>query len=234
VLEKGQVMPRDLLAESQHRLVPRALFIYLVLIWLMLVWADIDARDAGFRYLVSAALLMGFPLCVLLARRMAASYRDAGGGAVRALAAATGAILLPVSALCVSQALGEHDRGKHGGHEIVSASLVEAFESADNPDGLRLRIRGLTLAPAYLAMTGPGLARAELLVDTSLLPGGAGQNLMVEARLLGTSDGRLVWRTEYLVDATDIRAIRRVLLRALSEGMSRTCEGVSGGAGELI
>ncbi len=45
------MMPRDLLAESQHRLVPRALFIYLVLIWLMLVWADIDARDAGFRYL---------------------------------------------------------------------------------------------------------------------------------------------------------------------------------------
>jgi|GEM_PF-3931332 len=227
------MMPREPHAESRHRLVPGALFIYLVLIWTMLACTDIDSHGAGFRYLISAGLLMGFPLCVWLARRMGLSSR-VRGGAVRTLAAATGAVLLPLSALGVSQAFGGHESGEFGDHKIVAASLVEAFENADNPDGLRLRIRGLTLAPAYLAMTGPGLARAELLVDTSLLPGLAGQNLMIEARLLGTSDGRLVWRTEYRVDAADIKAIRRVLLRALSEGMSRTCEGVSGGEGELI
>ncbi len=225
-------MSRARHAESRHLLVPRALFIYLVSIWIMLVWTDIDAHSAGFRYLISSTLLMGFPLCIWLARRMGSSAR--GAGAVRTLAAATGAILLPVSALCVSQVLGGHESRDAGGHEIVAASLVEALESSESPDGLRLRIRGLTLAPAYLAMTGPGLARAELLVDTSLLPGVEGQSLMIEARLLGTSDGRLVWRTEYRVDAADIKAIRRVLLRALSEGMSRTCEGESGDEGELI
>ncbi|MGB5623521.1 MAG: hypothetical protein WBN65_13595 [Gammaproteobacteria bacterium] len=211
---------------------PRALFIYLVSIWMMLVWTDIDTHSAGFRYLISSSLLMGFPLCIWLARRMAPTAR--GAGVVRTLAASIGAVLLPLSALCLSQLVDGHASRDADGHELVAASLVEALESSQSPDGLRLRIRGLTLAPAYLAMTGPGLARAELLVDTSLVPDMEGQSLMIEARLLGTSDGRLVWRTEYRVDAADIKAIRRVLLRALSEGMSRTCEGESVGEGELI
>ncbi|MGD8976008.1 MAG: hypothetical protein PVG91_00275 [Gammaproteobacteria bacterium] len=214
--------------------VPRALFIYLILIWLTLGWTELEAYGSGFKYLIAACLLAGFPLCIVLARRLTPSATGFLGAAARPLTAAAGAMALPLTALCLSHAADSGQELELDGHKIVAASLVEAIEASDPADGLRLRIRGLTLTPADLAVSDLELARAELLVDTTLHPGVGGKDLLVKARLVGSSDGRLVWSTEYRVDAGDIRAVRRILLRALSEGMSRTCEGGPASEGQLI
>ncbi len=213
---------------------PRALFIYLILIWLTLGWTELEAHGSGFKYLIAASLLAGFPLCVVLARRWMPSATGPVGAAARPLAAATGAMALPLTALFLSHAADSGPEFEMDGHTIVAASLVEAIEASDPAEGLRLRIRGLTLTPADLAVSDLELARAELLVDATLQPGTGGKDLLVQARLVGSSDGRLVWSTEYRVDAGDIRAVRRILLRALSEGMSRTCEGGPENEGQLI
>ena len=214
--------------------VPRALFIYLIMIWLTVGWAELEAHGSGFKYLIAACLLAGFPLCIVLARRLTLSVSGPVGAAARPLAAAVGAMALPLTALCLSHAADSRPEYEMDGHSIVAASLVDAIEASDPADGLRLRIRGLTLTPADLAVSDLELARAELLVDTTLHPGIGGKDLLVRARLVGSSDGRLVWSTEYRVDAGDIRAVRRILLRALSEGMSRTCEGGPASEGQLI
>lgn len=212
----------------------RALFVYLVLIWLTLGWTDLDAHDSGVRYLIAFGLLAGFPVCILLARRLQPPAAGLLQAAAAPLLAAAGAVALPLAAVALSHAMDRGLRAESEGHRFVAASLVDAIETADQADGLRLRIRGLTLTPAYLAVGDAELARAELLVDTSLQRGSSGPHLLVQARLLGAADGRLVWSTDYRVDAEDLVAVRRVLLRALSEGMSRTCEGGSLTEGQLI
>jgi hypothetical protein len=212
----------------------RALFIYLVLIWLTLGWTDLDAHDSGLRYLIAVCLLAGFPVCILLARRLERSAAGLLQAAVPPLLAAAGAVALPLAAVALSHAMDRGLTAESEDHRIVAASLVDAIETADQADGLRLRIRGLTLTPDYLAVGDAELARAELLVDTTLQRGHSGPHLLVQARLLGAADGRLVWSTDYRVDAEDLAAVRRVLLRALSEGMSRTCEGGSLTEGQLI
>lgn len=225
---------RPVPTESGAGALPRALFIYLILVWLILGWTELESHGSGFKYLIAVCLFAGFPLCIVLLRWLAPSITGPIGAAVRPLGAAAGATVLPLMAIWLSHAADPGPEIEMDGHAFVAASLVDAIEASDPADGLRLRIRGLTLTPADLAVSDLELARAELLVDTTLHPAMGGKDLLVQVRLVGASDGRLVWGTEYRVDAGDIRAVRRVLLRALSEGMSRTCEGGPAGEGHLI
>jgi hypothetical protein len=70
---------------------------------------------------------------------------------------------------------------------------------------------------------------AEILLLTSVDRRAFGQELVVQIQLLSSDDGSEIWRAEYRGDPNDLAAVRRLLIRALTEAMSLTNEGLSGG-----
>jgi hypothetical protein len=107
-----------------------------------------------------------------------------------------------------------------GDHEIVPAALVQQLTRAGDGGGLRLRIRGLSVAGA-LPDSGAGAdAPVMLLLDTSLREKREGRLLLIDVRLVEESGERVLWRDEYSADPEDASALRRVLIRALTDAMS--------------
>lgn len=220
--------------QSRSGIALRTLFFYLVLVWLLVQQASIGTHGSAATLWWAVSLLVGFPLSVYLAFRWSSPGANALGSTGQSLTAAAVALILPLCALSISNRIDQDAQILIDGHEMVPASLIRSLETVDRPDGLRLRIRGLTLSPPPLAAKHAGVMPAELLIDTSLKDGESSHDLLVRARLLDATDGRVHWSTEYSVDAADTAAIRRVLLKALSEGMSRTCEGSFPSEGQLI
>ena len=220
-------------AQPRSGIAIRALFFYLVLVWLLVRQAGVVAPGTDDTLWWALSLLAGFPLSVYLAYRWSSPGANGLGRIGRPFAAAAVAMLLPLCALSLSDKLTDGTRVWIDDHDLVPASLIRSLETADRPDGLRLRIRGLTLSPPP-ATHGSQNMPAELLIDTSLQDDGSSTDLLVRARLMDATDGSVHWSTEYTVDPEDTSAIRRVLLKALSEGMSRTCEGSFPSEGQLI
>ncbi len=219
--------------QSRSGIALQTLFFYLVLVWLLVQQASVGSPGSAATMSWAGSLLVGFPLSVYLAYRWSSADANALGRTGQSLAAAAVAMILPLCALSLSSQFDDDAQVWIEGRDLVPASLIHSLETADRPDGLRLRIRGLTLSPP-LAATDARLMPAELLIDTSLRDGGSSHDLLVRAQLLDATDGSVHWSTEYSVDAADTAAIRRVLLKALSEGMSRTCEGSFPSEGQLI
>jgi len=220
--------------QSRSGIALQTLFFYLVLVWLLVQQASVGTPGSAATLTWAGSLLVGFPLSVYLAYRWSSADGNALGRTGQSLAAAAVAMILPLCALSLSSQFDDDTQVWIDGRDLVPASLIRSLETVDRPEGLRLRIRGLTLSPPPLAAKDAGLMPAELLIDTSLRDGGASHDLLVRAQLLDATDGSVHWSTEYSVDAADTAAIRRVLLKALSEGMSRTCEGSFPSEGQLI
>lgn len=209
--------------------VARALFLYLCLAWLLVRFIAWQRAGSDVPELVYYAILAGFPVAALLAARMSQGH-FAGGigvwGAATIAVFAAGA--LPLTCMQVSDDTSEVS-------EIVltpAAAGPAVLAGANLPDtgeGLRLRIRGLSVA-AKNSGTSPVVHRsAEILLLTSVDKRGFGKELVVQVQLLASDDGAEIWRGEYRGNPNDLVAVRRLLIRALTEAMSLTNEGLSGG-----
>jgi len=212
----------------------RALFVYLFLVWIMIRFASIAELGKAHLALIAGAILVGFPITAgvarLLHRRPPAGL--AGGWRVSLAAVAT-ALILPVACLKMSGSNGPIETTLNAqDHHIVPATLMQELASTDHFEGLRLRIRGLSAAHARQAPDEPPGADVVLLLDTSLQETGGVRHLLIEVRLIEERGDRVLWRDEYVADPDDVSDLRRALIRALSEGMNRTREGIA--EGQLI
>jgi hypothetical protein len=225
----------DCIARSRGRrrrpVARRALLAYLFLAWIFITLAE---PDAGASAITAIAVLAGFPLVVVAARLLSrfGAARLHSGWAVAGIATLA-TISLPVGCLLVhgstSRAEGAADR------ETVLApaqlNLEQAVARSD--DRLRLRIRGLTLAPAAgqahpRATDGAGRA-AELVLETRLQAHADGRSLEITVTLREIAGSRVSWRGRYRVDPDDEAAVHATLRRALSEAMRHTRQGAPPG-----
>jgi hypothetical protein len=210
----------------------RALFLYLCLVWILLRLAADDAHGTSHLALVAGAVLIGFPVAAgvarLLHRRLPAGL--AGGWRVSLAAVAT-ALILPLGCLRTTGGAGpvESTVMSAGDHEIVPAALVQQLTRAGDVGGLRLRIRGLSVAGSLPDSGAVAEAPVMLLLETSLREKREGRLLQIDVRLIEESGERVLWRDEYSADPEDAPALRRVLIRALTDAMSRTRQGSAEG-----
>jgi len=212
----------------------RALFVYLFLVWIMIRFASVAEQGKAHLALIAGAILVGFPITAgvarLLHRRLPAGL---SGGWRVSLAAVAAALILPVTCLKISGSAGPTESTLNAmDHHIVPAALMRELTSADDFDGLRLRIRGLSIANPRPAPEGQPGGGVMLLLDTSLREAGEGRHILIEVRLIEERGDRVLWRDEYVADPEDLSDLRRAVIRALSEGMSRTREGIA--EGQLI
>lgn len=209
--------------------VVRALFLYLFVAWLVVRYASVHDAGMGSEGLVYVAILAGFPVTALLAgwlshRRLTGETGVWGTAAIAVLAAAA----LPLACLQMSK------EGPPAPEIVLTPAAAGAAVLTGTPlpstdDGLRLRIRGLSVVSGK-ATAGSGADRAaEILLMTSVDRGDVGDELVVLVRLVAADDGDEIWRAEYRGDASDLVSVRRLLIRALTEAMSLTNEGLSGG-----
>jgi len=206
--------------------VTRSLFLYLFVAWLLIRYGGSGGTGLWPSELVSIAILAGFPLAALVAARLS---RGASPGRWGVTAIAVAAASLP--ALVSLQWQGRDAPAE----EIVLTPAVAGPDSLANADltkaheGLRLRVRGLSVkAPGSGNRIADGAA-AEILLVTSVRDGSGGEELVISATLVSSDTGSVIWRAEYTGDPRDMVAVRRLLIRALTEAMSLTREGVSGG-----
>jgi len=219
---------RSFAAGSHHRfrwgLVARSLFIYLLVIWLLV-------RDLGDRPgLAALAVLAGFPMAALIARRLGRGQttRFVGAWGVIGLAVA-GALVAPL--LCL-----EYSRGPEIPLTEVRitadaepyAALANADLSGVSDDGLRLRIRGLSVVEAAPPNASTP-ADVEIILVTALEEWRAEDPLLITVRLVDAADGGVIWSRRYRGDPTDLKAVRRLVIKALTEAMSLTREGIARG-----
>lgn len=212
----------------------RALFVYLILVWMMIRFVAVDQQGKAHLALVAAAILVGFPITAgvarLLHRRPPAIL--AGGWRI-ALAAVATALVLPITCLQMTGATGPIQSTLSAtDHQIVPAAVVRELTARDEFGGLRLRIRGLSVAALRAAPGEPHTGLVTLLLDTSLHDTRVGRRALIEVRLVEEAGDKVLWRDEYVADPDDVPGLRRVLIRALTEGMSRTREGMV--EGQLI
>ncbi len=206
--------------------VTRSLFLYLLVAWLLVRYGASANSDTSPSELVSLAILAGFPVAALVASRLGRGAATGRWSAV--VIAVAAASSLPV--ICMhgqsSQELSE---------EIVltpvtsPAGTLAGADLSRPHDGLRLRVRGLSVElPGSDRSSSDGRA-AEILLVTSVREGRTGEELVISARLVSSESGGVIWQAEYTGDPTDLVAVRRLLIKALTEAMSLTREGVSGG-----
>jgi hypothetical protein len=209
--------------------VARALFLYLCLAWLLVRFLAWQSAGSNVPQLVYYAILAGFPVAAVLAVKMG-RISFAGGLGVwgAAVIAVFAAGTLPLTCM---QVAGDTEDVP----EIVltpaaaGPAVLAGAELPDSSEGLRLRIRGLSVA-ANGSGTEPFDDRsAEILLLTSVDRRAFSQELVVQVQLLSSDDGSEIWRAEYRGDPNDLAAVRRLLIRALTEAMSLTNEGLSGG-----
>lgn len=198
----------------------RALFVYLFLVWVMIRLVAGSEDGKVHLALVAGAVLIGFPITAGVARmlhRRLPSGMTGGWGV--SLAAVATALVLPIT--CLQYAGGQQPVASTvsaGDHQIVPASLVEELTSSGEMGGLRLRIRGLSVAGSRPSPGVQASGPAMLLLDTSLRESRSGRRLLIEVRLVEEGGDRVLWREDYVADPDDVSALRRVLIRALTEG----------------
>lgn len=224
-------MTGRLMAERPRRwsVVVRAIVIYLFVAWLLVRFVKGQDTGQGLSGIQSVALLAGLPIAILLASRLA---RRNGGIAARvwgSVAVAVGAAA--VVPLVFLQAPQHEERATE---IVLTPALAEPTVLADahlpvSGEGLRLRIRGLSVTEGEDQVGHFAGREAEILLLTSLDHDGATDELVVVVQLLVSDDGAEIWRAEYRGDPKDLVAVRRLLIRALTEAMSLTNEGLSGG-----
>jgi TolB-like protein len=206
--------------------VTRSLFLYLLVAWLLVRYGASAEAGISPTELVSLAILAGFPVAALVASRLG---RGASSGRWSVVAVAVAIAALPP--LVCMQLQNEHSHQD----EIVLTPVVAGADALANADlsrvheGLRLRVRGLSVKyPGEDGEFADGSA-AEILLVTSVREGSAGEELVISATLVSSESGSVIWREEYTANPRDLVAVRRLLIRALTEAMSLTREGVSGG-----
>jgi len=209
--------------------VVRAVVAYLFVAWILLSFIKGQAPGHGLAGIQAVALLAGLPIAVVLAGRLSRRSRGIVGSAWgSAIIAVSAAVVLPLIFLQAPQ------------HEEEASEIVLTPSSAEpailshahlpvSGEGLRLRIRGLSVTEGEERVGLPVERAAEILLLTSLDHDGASDELVVVVQLLASEDGAEIWRAEYRGDPTDLVAVRRLLIRALTEAMSLTNEGLSGG-----
>ena len=221
--------------------VSRSLFIYLLSTWLLVRYFGPGESGIGRSLLPGIAIVAGFPIVILVAMRLA-HRRIAGYGGiwVPIVAAAGTAILLPVACLQVhdspSRTVVESDSPPLQSTILTDAdsptpvqarALAEAH-AAGAADGLRLRIRGLSVDYDGAARDAAGAA-AEILLNTSVRHGAGSDELVIRVSLVEKENDKVIWTRDYVGDPSDLVAIRRLIIKALSEAMGQTREGLSGG-----
>jgi len=206
--------------------VTRSLFLYLLVAWLLVRYGHPMEAGLSPSALESLAILAGFPLAALVASRLGRASSTGRWGAV---AVAVAVATLP--AVACMQWHGEDARKDEivltpavaGADTLAKADLSRAHE------GLRLRVRGLSVKyPGADGEFADGTA-AEILLVTSVREGRSGEELVISATLVSTDTGGVIWQAEYTGDPKDLVAVRRLLIKALTEAMSLTREGMSGG-----
>jgi len=203
-----------------NRAVLKGLAAYLFLAWLLVQFAPHAAR----LQLVAWSVLLGFPVTMIFARLLYRYGRGAlAGGWAIAITAGLVAISVPVICLQVPATSSDLSDVDSELLRMIPASLVENTELSGGDERLKLRIRGLTMSGG--ASPQHGDQRVELILFASVRELEQGNELVIEVELIESSQGELIWRREYLTDPSDFRAIRRLLIRALTDGMSLTREG---------
>lgn len=209
--------------------VVRALFLYLFVAWLVVRYASDQSSGMGSGGLVYVAILAGFPVAATLAawlshRRLTGEAGVWGTAAIAVLAAAA----LPLACMQMSR------EGPSVPEIVLTPAAAGAAVLTGTPlpspdDGLRLRIRGLSVVDGKATAGSRADRAAEILLMTSVDHGDVGDELVVLVRLVAEDDGDEIWRAEYRGDPSDLVSVRRLLIRALTEAMSLTNEGLSGG-----
>lgn len=206
--------------------VSRSLFLYLLVAWVLVRHGIGHASGLPPTELVSLAVLAGFPVAALIAARLG---RGARSGQWRVAGVAVMVAAIPALA-CL-----QWQRGETGDDEIVLTPAVAAADAlgtdelARAHEGLRLRVRGLSVRYPDADGEFPDGSAAEILLVTSVRDGDDGEELVISATLVSTETGGVIWQAEYTGDPRDLVAVRRLLIKALTEAMSLTREGVSGG-----
>ncbi len=194
----------------------RALLGYLVLTWVLIKLAGLDG---GATRLLAAAVLIGFPVVVLVTGLLH-RYRHGrmlGGWAVAGLAILAAGVI-PLG--CMTLHAERPDFAEAALPELVPAALTDRQDAMR----LRLRIQGLTL------LAGRELQRdgaAVLLLHTDLDRRAERPELVVTVELREGSGGPIHWRDQYRVAADDLEAVHEVVRRALDAAMRYTREGVA-------
>jgi hypothetical protein len=202
----------------------KGLAAYLFLAWLLVQFAPHAAR----LQLVAWSVLLGFPVTMIFARLLYRYGRGAlAGGWAIAIAAGLVAISVPVICLQVPATPNQLSDIDSELLRMIPASLVENAELSGGDERLKLRIRGLTMSGSSWSEDAAQVV--ELVLYASVRELEEGSELVIQAQLIESSQGELIWRREYLTDPSDFRAIRRLLLRALTDGMSLTREGANEG-----
>lgn len=203
----------------------RALIGYLILVWVLIKFT---VMSGGASLLVSAAVLAGFPLVVVVTRLLDRhGPRWLRGGWAVAVAAIMATISVPLACLTLHDA-APGPRIVHADDvRLMPARLVADHLSETDADRLRLRIRGLTL----IAQKGPAgeTLPAELVLNTSIRERDGRREFVIDVELRESSGGRVQWRERYHVESDDMASVHAALRRALSEAMQRTREGLHGG-----
>lgn len=206
--------------------VSRSLFLYLFVAWLLVRHGSGRASGLPPSELVSLAVLAGFPVAALIAARLG---RGARWGRWWVAGVAVGVAAIPALA-CL-----QWQREELRSDEIVLTPAVAATDSLSTAElaraheGLRLRVRGLSVGGPGADDEFPDGSAAEILLETSVRDGDHGEELVISATLVSTETGGVIWQAEYTGDPRDLVAVRRLLIKALTEAMSLTREGVSGG-----
>jgi hypothetical protein len=223
-------------------IVSRSLFIYLLSTWLLVRYFGPGESGIGRSLLPGIAIVAGFPIVILMAMRLA-HRRIAGyeGIWVPIVAAAGTAILLPVACLqihespppsvvdSVSSSMQSTILTDAAAPAPVQARVLAEAHAAGAADGLRLRIRGLSVDYPGVASEPGGPAAAEILLNTSVREGTPSDELVITVSLVEKENNRVIWTRDYVGDPSDFVAIRRLIIKALSEAMGQTREGLSGG-----
>jgi hypothetical protein len=223
-------------------IVSRALFIYLLSAWLLARYFGPGEDGIGRSLLPGIAIVAGFPVAALLAMRFTPL------SAVRPtsiwlpiIAAAGTALLLPVTCLNVDHPVAAtvtfdaHSPaepilvGESDGVTPVRARALADAHAANAADGLRLRIRGLSVEHDRSTGGRESSSAAEILLNTAVRGGEHGEELVITVSLVDKENDEVVWSRDYVGDPSDMLAVRRLIIRALSEAMGQTREGLSGG-----
>ena len=72
-------------------------------------------------------------------------------------------------------------------------------------------------------------ADVEIILVTALEEWRAEDALLITVRLVDTADGGVIWSRRYRGDPADLKSVRRLVIKALTEAMSLTREGVARG-----
>lgn len=111
------------------------------------------------------------------------------------------------------------------GHPSPESVLGDRDLGRAERDGvhMRVRLRGLHW-PEMQAARSITAIEADLYVSTWKVPATGGEVLLVDARLVNSTDGRAVWSRSFLTEADDLDALEGELRRAIAEAVSRSIE----------